>query len=325
MIDLLKNNNKVNDALLGIAIGDAMGVPFEFKRTEEILANPCKGMIGYGTHNQPPGTWSDDSSLTFCLAESLTKGYDLKHIAKQFILWRKIAFWTAHDQVFDIGVTTRQSISQLEDYIENNTFDDYKLHKHTAHEHTNGNGSLMRIMPLLFVIKGKPIKEQFEMIWDVSALTHPHIRSAMCCLIYLKLAEFILNGEKKIDAYLKTREVIEAFWDEVDYSKYEQFLFQRVIQNDVRYLTYEELKSGGYVMESLEASLWCFLQQNSYEQAILSAVNKGHDTDTTAAITGGLAGLYYGKESIPEYWVASLARLEDILDLGERLDNVLPK
>lgn len=325
MLDLLEKENKINDALLGIAIGDALGVPYEFRNTEQMLANPCKEMIGYGTHNQAPGTWSDDSSLTFCLAESLTKGYNLSHIAKQFILWRKIAYWTAHENVFDIGVTTRHAISRLEDYLENNTFEDYKLHKHTAHEHSNGNGSLMRIMPLLFIIKGKPIQEQFDIIWDVSALTHPHIRSAMCCLIYLKLAEFILDGEKKINAYFKMREVIEAFWKEMDYPKYEQFLFQRIIQNDVRYLTYEELKSGGYVMESLEASLWCFLQQHSYEKAVLSAVNKGHDTDTTAAITGGLAGLYYGKQTIPQYWVASLARLEDILDLGERLNETLSK
>lgn len=321
MIDQLKTDNKVIDALLGVAIGDAIGVPYEFRSEDRMKADPCKDIIGYGTHNQPPGTWSDDSSLTFCLAESLTGGYDLKDIAKTFILWKSVAYWTAHDQVFDIGMTTSKSISSLVKHLEIDALDNYLATKHVAHEHTNGNGSLMRILPLIFYIKGKPIQEQFDIIWDVSALTHGHIRAAMCCLIYLKVAEFILEGKGKIDAYLKTREVIEAFWNEMDYDKYEQFIFERVIQNDVRHLTYDELKSGGYVMESLEASLWCFLQKNSYEKAILAAVNKGHDTDTTAAITGGLAGLYYGKKNIPEYWVASLARLEDILDLGVRLEN----
>jgi ADP-ribosyl-[dinitrogen reductase] hydrolase len=321
MIDQLKTNNKIIDALLGVAIGDALGVPYEFRSSELMKTDPCKDMVGYGTHNQAPGTWSDDSSLTFCLAESLTEGYNLKDIAKKFILWKSVAYWTAHDQVFDIGMTTSRAITALVENLENNDVEGYLATKHVADENTNGNGSLMRIMPLLFFIKGKPIQEQFDIIWDVSALTHGHIRAAMCCLVYLKVAEFILDGKGKVDAYLKTRDVIKEFWEAIDYKKSEQFIFERIIQNDVRHLHYDDLKSGGYVMESLEASLWCFLQENSYEKAVLAAVNKGHDTDTTAAITGGLAGLHYGKKGIPEYWVASLARLEDIIDLGVRLNK----
>ena len=83
----------------------------------------------------------------------------------------------------------------------------------------------------------------------------------------------------------------------------------------------DAILSGGYVIESLEASLWCFLQTDSYSNAVLKAINLGHDTDTTGAITGGLAGIYYGKENIPEVWVASIARLQDILNLAERLDK----
>jgi ADP-ribosyl-[dinitrogen reductase] hydrolase len=321
MLDQLKTNNRIIDALLGVAIGDAVGVPYEFRSSELMKTDPCKDMVGYGTHHQAPGTWSDDSSLTFCLAESLVDGYDLKDIAKNFILWKSTAYWTAHDQVFDIGMTTSRSITALVKELENDDLEGYLATKHLAGENTNGNGSLMRIMPLLFFIKGKPIQEQFDIIWDVSALTHGHIRAAMCCLVYLKIAEFILDGKGKVDAYLKTRDVIKAFWEAIDYKKSEQFIFERIIQNDVRHLHYDDLKSGGYVMESLEASLWCFLQENSYEKAVLAAVNKGHDTDTTAAITGGLAGLHYGKKGIPEYWLASLARLEDIIDLGMRLEK----
>ncbi len=315
--------NRINDALLGVAVGDALGVPFEFRSSEELRKTPCREMIGYGTHNQAPGTWSDDSSLTFCLADSLIKGYDLNDMAKKFILWKKLAYWTAHEKVFDIGMTTSKAITELEFHLEKGTISNYLKAKYVADEHTNGNGSLMRIMPLLFHIKGKEIKEQFDIIWDVSALTHGHIRAAMCCLIYLKMGELVLEGSNKLDAYLKTREIIEEFWKEMDYDKYEQFLFQRIIQNDIRYLNYNDLKSGGYVMESLEASIWCFLHYNSFEKSVLAAINLGHDTDTTGAITGGLAGLYYGKEKIPEYWLASLARLEDILQLGEDLNMAL--
>ena len=125
MLDQLKSNNKIIDALLGVAIGDAVGVPYEFRSEDRMKADPCKEMIGYGTHNQPPGTWSDDSSLTFCLAESLTGGYDLKDIAKTFILWKSTAYWTAHDQVFDIGMTTSKSITALVQHLEIDALDGY--------------------------------------------------------------------------------------------------------------------------------------------------------------------------------------------------------
>ncbi len=321
--ELLEKDNKVRDAILGIIVGDALGVPFEFSSADQMKVNPCKDMVGYGTHNQPPGTWSDDSSLTLCLTDSLLNGLDYKDIAKKFILWKKTALWTAHNQVFDIGMTTSKAISMLELQLTNGTLKEYLITKYMSEEDTNGNGSLMRIMPLLFYLKGKPIQEQFNIIWDVSALTHGHIRAAMCCMIYLKYAEFLMYGHDKIKAYLDTRNIIEQLWQKIDFNKYEQGHFQNIIQSDIRYLTYDELKSGGYVMETLETSLWCLLHSTNYSNAVLRAINKGHDTDTSAAVTGGLAGLYYGTSSIPEYWISSIARLEDILNLVKKFNNTL--
>lgn len=147
--------NKVIDALLGGAIGDAVGVPYEFKRTSEMLRNPAIDMIGYGTHFQPVGTWSDDSSLTFCLAESLIRGYNLTDIAIKFIAWKNKAYWTAHDEVFDIGHTTNTAISRLQKIILSQNYEQLKELKYQGDDRDNGNGSLMRILPLLFYIKGK--------------------------------------------------------------------------------------------------------------------------------------------------------------------------
>ena len=106
-------SNKVTNTLLGVAIGDAVGVPYEFSSREKMQSNPATDMIGYGTFNQPKGTWSDDSSLTFCLAESLISGYDLKDMSERFIKWADEAYWTAHKQVFDIGVTTSIAILKI--------------------------------------------------------------------------------------------------------------------------------------------------------------------------------------------------------------------
>lgn len=177
-------SNKAIDALLGIAVGDALGVPFEFSSREKMKAHPVADMVGYGTYNQPAGTWSDDSSLTFCLAQSLADGYDLKDIALKFINWKNENLWTAHGEVFDIGITTATSIGRLERIINNNELNELKILKYSGDEYENGNGSLMRILPLVFYIHGKPIQEQFEIVWEISALTHRHIRAAMSCMIF---------------------------------------------------------------------------------------------------------------------------------------------
>ncbi len=312
-------SNKVRDALLGIAIGDAVGVPFEFNSRDDMKLNPAKGMVGYGTYNQPEGTWSDDSSLTFCLAESLVNGYNLKEISLNFIKWKKEAYWSARGKVFDIGFTTSKAISRLEKILAEDDLEELKRQKYYGDEYDNGNGSLMRIIPLLFYIKGKKIEEQFKIIWEVSALTHRHIRAAMSCLIYLKVAEKLLEGKKKEIAYTEMRKEVLQFWNEMEFSKNERKHFEKVIQNDIREVNIDDLKTGGYVIEVLESSLWFFLKGNDYEDTILSIINLGHDTDTSAAIAGGLAGIYYGSEGIPEYWIASIARMEDIIRLSDEL------
>lgn len=306
---------------MGVAIGDAVGVPFEFKSRAEMAANPAREMIGYGTHNQPAGTWSDDSSLTFCLAESLLNGYNLKDISVRFINWKNWSYWTAREEVFDIGLTTSRSISTLERIIKSDKSEELKRLKNEAKETDNGNGSLMRILPLLFLIKEKNEKEQFDIIWEVSALTHKHIRAAMSCFIYLKLAEKLLEGILKEEAYQQTRLEVMQLWQEIEFPEEERLHFDRVIQNDVREVKEEELKSGGYVIEVLESSIWFFLEKETYEKIILGIINLGHDTDTSAAIAGGLAGIYYGLSGIPEYWIVSLAKMEEIIELGEKLNR----
>ncbi|MFY0673133.1 MAG: ADP-ribosylglycohydrolase family protein [Bacteroidia bacterium] len=313
--------NHTFNMLMGVAVGDALGVPFEFQSRLERDFEPATDMVGFGAHHQPAGTWSDDSSLTFCLSEAIIEGYSLENTAKWLTSWLYQKTWTARNDVFDIGITTRESLQLLKSKIDKGLSDEFKHLKYRANHMDNGNGSLMRILPLLFVIKSKPIEEQFEIVWDNSALTHRHVRAAMCCMIYLKIAEYLCEGENKIKAYHKTQKEIKALWKAIDFNLEEQRLFEKVIDNDISKYTKNEIRSGGYVMESLECALWCFLNTDSFKDAVLSAVNMGSDTDTNAAITGGLAGLYYGVESIPMDWLDKLARKEDIEDLAKRLNE----
>ncbi len=315
--------NFVNDALFGLSIGDALGVPVEFKSRAILQINPITDMIGNGTHNQPSGTWSDDSSLTFCLAESLCEGYNLRDIANRFINWYDDAYWTAHNEVFDVGIATSKSITKLK-------YENSSLIGGNIDEMSNGNGSLMRILPIICFTNDKPIQERFRIIKEVSSLTHGHIRSILSCFIYTEMALFLLKKTEKFKAFELTGKIVNEFLSSNNVCSVNEIdRFHRILLNPIGdYVikpVYEydesEIESSGYVIHSLEASLWCLLKCNSYEETVLKAVNLGSDTDTTAAISGGLAGLLYGFENIPVKWIDKLARKDDILNLSERLFN----
>lgn len=303
----------VKDALLGVAVGDAIGVPAEFKSRGYLRERPITGMQGYGTHFQPEGTWSDDSSLTFCLAEMLAEKYDLVDLARRFVRWNYEAYWTPHDKVFDIGMATAAAIDRLSDGVTPEL-------SGGIHEDSNGNGSLMRILPLLFLVREKEMRSRFQMIKEVSSLTHRHIRSVVACFIYLEVAKQVMEGNDKIDAYQRACVGSTAFLDESGVCPtYERGYFERILSGTIFTLPEEKIWSSGYVIHTLEASLWCFLGTDSYRDAVLRAVNLGEDTDTTAAVTGGLAALYYGGQTIPAEWLEVLARRADIEDLSRRL------
>ncbi|MEC5158589.1 ADP-ribosylglycohydrolase family protein [Chryseobacterium sp. MP_3.2] len=303
---------QIKSALFGVAIGDALGVPVEFKSRETILQKPVTDMIGYGTYNLPPGTFSDDGSLTFCLAEALSHDFDLHRIGQNFIKWRDENYWAARGELFDIGIATNQAITQLKEGI------NPELAGNTNTE-SNGNGSLMRILPLVFYIKDLPISERYEITKKVSSITHGHIRSIIACFYYLEFAREILLGKEKFGIYKKLQVEIPNFLSSLSITPSEISLFDRLLEKDISVLEENKILSSGYVLHSLEASIWCLLTTENYKEATLKAVNLGEDTDTTAAITGGLAGLLYGIEDIPKNWIELLARNEDILDLGNRL------
>ncbi len=306
-------NTKIKSGLFGVAVGDALGVPVEFKSREYLNQNPVLDMFGFGTHHQPIGTWSDDSSLAFCLAESLCKGYDLSDIARNFVKWYSEEIWTPHGKVFDIGIATRHAIHNIT-----------KGHLPELcggfEEKDNGNGSLMRILPLVFYLqKEKNIEVIYQKVKEVSSITHGHFRSVFACFIYVVYCLEILKDKDKAEAYREMQNRISEFLKDKNFNAVEIDLFDRVLKNNIAEYPENKILSSGYVLDSLQASLWCFLNSESYEETVLKAVNLGEDTDTTGAIAGGLAGIYYGIENIPEKWISVLARKNDIDDLCERL------
>jgi ADP-ribosyl-[dinitrogen reductase] hydrolase len=307
--------DQIKAALFGLSVGDALGVPVEFRDRAGLRNRPITDMTGYGTHNQPPGTWSDDSSMAFCLAEALTTGFDLKLIASHFIDWRYNNFWTPHGVVFDIGNTTDQAIYRLKQGVAPTLAGGF-------FEDDNGNGSLMRILPLLFYHKDKTNEERFELTKAVSSITHGHMCSVIACFYYLEFARLVLLQKDKLEIYRSLQETLPAFLKGLQINPDEIAKFKRLLHDDIHFVGESSIHSSGYVLSTLEASIWCILTTDNYSDAVLKSVNLGSDTDTTGAVTGGLAGLIYGLEGIPSNWIDGLARRKDINDLAERLSLV---
>lgn len=303
-----ERKEKVLGGLFGLAVGDALGVPVEFTKRSELKKKPVTDFRGDGTHGQPPGTWSDDSSLAFCLAESLCQGFDLHDIAHKFCRWLDEGYWAPYGQAFDVGCTTELAINRLREGVN-------PVEAGGRDEFSNGNGSLMRSLPLAYYVEKMSLERQFELTHQVSCLTHCHPRSQMACGIFIRYAVNLLSGQEPADAYKEMVVQVKRYYKRPPY-RHELPHFARILEGNIRELPEESIRSSGYVVDTLEASLWCFLNSKSYEETVLKAVNLGDDTDTTGAVAGGLAGLYYGLAAIPERWLNSLARKGDIMDLG---------
>lgn len=313
--EINKMKNRIESGLFGVAIGDALGVPVEFKSREKLKQNPVVDMMGFMSWNQPPGTFSDDSSLAFCTAESLCKGYDIEDMALTFVKWMQEGYWGAHHKVFDIGGTTKHSLARV-------VKGESARNSGNFFEEDNGNGSLMRILPLVFYLqKENDIEVIYKKVKEVSSITHAHFRSVFSCFIYVVYCLEILKDKDKFEAYKEMQNVLSEFLKDKKYNPVEIQLFEKILKNDIWTYPENEIRASGYVLHSLEASFWCFLNSDSYGETVLKAVNLGEDTDTTGAIAGGLAGIYYGIENMPQKWIDNLVRSNDIKDLAKRLSN----
>lgn len=313
--------NPITTALLGLSVADAIGVPVEFQTRQELDANPVTDIRGYGTYNQPPGYFSDDSSLAFGLAESLATGaFDLADQARRLINYKEHGYWTPDHQIFDIGRTTSNSIDRLATLLRQGKASELPDLHQKATEQDNGNGALMRIFPLYAFLRDKPVDTWLAYIWQHSALTHGHIRSACCCFLYLRFCTHLIAREKKEKALEMARRELLDFLVVANLPIGELDALATLIKADFAKLARTQVRGSGYVVHCLEAALWAIFHADDYRTTVLQAVNLGEDTDTTACVAGAPAALLYGVEAIPANWLAALARREDIVGLGERLE-----
>lgn len=255
----------LRDAVYGLAVGDALGVPFEFRERGTF---ECSGMVGFGTHAKPAGTWSDDTSLTLATCDSIRElGFvETGDIRSRFRAWLDFGAYAIGRDVFDVGGTTARAI---------------RSGVGCSGERDCGNGSLMRIVPLVFT---DPTDDDVR---AVSAITHANPRCTEACVDFVRIARRMADGEP-------VREAMGEYAGVADEPR-------------------DSVRSGGYVLDTLRAAFWCVANTGSYESCVLEAVNLGRDTDTTAAVAGALAGIVYGVESIPGAWIDAL-RGKDIIE-----------
>ena len=311
-------NNLNKDILLGTAIGDALGLPIQFLEREVVAKNPITTMEGLDQFNVPAGTWSDNTSLSFCLAESLCNGYDLNDIINKFTKWMYEDYWTPANETFDINYINYFTIVNLG----NNGS------PHIAgidNKRGNSDGSLMRILPLVPYILNMEEEKKFRIIKEISSLAYRRPRSILACIALCEFAIQYINSQSIEKAYQAMQQTI------LQLLKKEMFIEEDIPFKRLVGLSYEEFKnielkdirSTGYVIDTLEASLWCVFNTTNYKDAVLKAVNLGDDTDTVGAITGGLAGIIYGYDTIPSEWLEVLAKKDDIIELADKLDSIM--
>lgn len=294
------DKGKIKSSIWGFIVGDALGVPYEFYTRQKMKLNPAKTMTGGGSWGQPVGTWSDDTSLVLATLDSLSVRYDLTLLGSNFCQWYYLNEYTPHGVVFDCGIQTKAGIKRINSFI--------KLNQRVSplppetDDKKNGNGSLMRILPFAFYRIDNSIEKRFQIISDVSSLTHSHIRSVISCFIFTELIAELLTSEDKFTATQKMQTKVLSFLDN-RIPPTELVFFERILKSDISILKEKEIKSGTYVLETLEAVIWCFLRGQNFRETLLSAVNLGGDTDTIAALVGGLGGMLYGEKGIPDEWI----------------------
>lgn len=305
-------------SVIGHVVGDALGVPVEFIPRDKLAKHLVNDMLEYGTHHKPKGTWSDDSSMMLCTLASIieSQGIDYNDVMQRYSRWAKEGYLTPDGSAFGVGRTTLRALGKFWRGEE-------AVNCGCSSEKDNGNGSLMRILPVALYTSLKQehqptIDERINYIHQASALTHAHNRACIACGIYKFVLQEIIAVQNKfaiIDGLKKAKN---------HYNGYPEIVaFERLFSDDFLKIQSDEIKSSGYVVDTLEAAIWCLLRTDNYKECVLQAVNLGGDTDTIAAVAGALAGILYGHENIPQEWKDSIIKIDMIIDMCNRFCKIV--
>lgn len=286
---------RLRGGLFGLLIGDALGVPYEFHNAasipplHEIEMTPPPG-FERAHDGVPPGTWSDDGAQALALLDALLQDVELNldRFASNLLNWFHRGAFTADGKVFDVGLQTQRAFQALHSGADPATAG-------PKDEHDNGNGSLMRCLPVVMVASSRD--HAIRLARKQSLVTHGHTRAQLCCALYCLTAIGMLQGLTAPDAVRAAEnELLERYTGQPEETELKIALDGR----------FDAPQGSGYVVDSFWSAVHCVLSTRSYEECVKRAIALGNDTDTTAAIAGGLAGILYGEDALPNRWLEAL-------------------
>ena len=299
-----KGFNRARGALLGLAVGDAIGTTVEFKQRGTFT--PLTDMVGGGPFRLLPGQWTDDTSMALCLAASLVEnGFDTHDQMQRYTLWHDEGYMSSNGSCFDIGNATSSALERFRrsgNPVAGSTQAD-----------SAGNGSIMRLAPVPIYYLDTP-ELAIEMSEAQSKTTHRAPECLMSCRLLAEALIRALQGLPKEQLMAPSQQILPMS-DALKSIAVGQYKTKSEIQ----------IRGTGYVVQSLEAAFWCFWQTDSFKDCVLLAANLGDDADTTAAVAGQLAGAFYGEAGIPQNWLKKLTMGKEIGQLAEQLAVKIPK
>lgn len=289
--------DRVLGALIGLAVGDALGTTLEFKQRDTY--DHLVDMIGGGPFRLPVGYWTDDTSMALCLAESLIHqdtNLNKKDLLTRFSNWYNYGYNSSLSYCFDIGITTRDAIDNFDEHgiVENNLSDRYA-----------GNGSIMRLAPAV-MRHWNDLSKAIEIAIEQGKTTHASELAIGCCEL---LAKILVNAFTATDKYDAITVEINNDWPS------QVAAIRAGAVQKIR----DQIRSSGFCVHTLEAAIWAFVNTDNFRECVLAAVNLGDDADTVGAVAGQIAGAYYGMSQIPPEWLDKLYNRDYIISLAERL------
>lgn len=293
-------------SLLGLAVGDALGAPLEFKRPGSFT--PLDDMVGGGFHDVMPGQWTDDTSMALCLADSLIeqKGFDPVNQLHKYVRWLREGYLSSIDECFDIGNTTLEALRKFEETQE--------PYCGPTDPRSAGNGSIMRLAPVPLFYAKRPL-DAIEKSGESSRTTHQATTAIDACRYLGALIVGAVNGVSREELLSERYSPIPGYWEENPLLEE----IDAIARGSFKNRQPPEIQGSGYVVKSLEAALWAFYNSHSFRDGCLLAVNLGMDADTTGAVYGQLAGAFYGEREIPESWRSQLIRSLLIESMADQL------
>lgn len=294
------NTERYRGCLLGLACGDAVGTTVEFRSRGSFA--PVTGMQGGGPFELNPGEWTDDTSMALCLAASLIhcRGFNAIDQMNRYCNWRSVGYMSSNGHCFDIGTTVSAALTR---YLASG--DPFAG---SPDPRSAGNGALMRLAPVaMFHAADADANAAWQQAGESTRTTHGALEAIECSRLFALQLRTALRGESK--AAILSITPLEPLSEKV----------AALARGDYASKPRERIKGSGYCVESLEAALWCFAHTDTFEQAVLAAVNLGDDADTTAAICGQLAGAFYGVDAIPIAWREQLVMRGEIEQMADQL------